>query len=181
MCIDRSWNCSSEDIFNWFKTVFLITCYILSQSKAKYWFTSETFWSLCTCHFKYSKVNLDWCRIRSHFSLLCGSGRDETSHIPFLIICSWTDPFMTWLVLRCPLCISLLLYGLWTELTIMYRSSPYLEFKSVIACVWKGEDISLSILDPLQFLNSNQMKFIYAKTSPYPVCFSLTHAKFQIM
>ena len=139
MCIDRSWNCSSEDIFNWTQTVFLITCSILSQSEATYWFASEPFWRLCTWRFTYSKGNLDWCRRRSHlFSLLCGSGREKTSHIPFLIICSWTDPFMTWLVLRCPLCLSLLLYGLWTELTIMYRSSPDLEFKSVIACVWKG-------------------------------------------
>ena len=38
----------------------------------------------------WSKVNLDWCRRISHlFSLLRGSGREKTSHITFLIICSW--------------------------------------------------------------------------------------------
>ena len=142
MWIYRSWNCISEDIFNWTQKVFLITCSILSQSEATYWFASEPLWSHFTWHFTYAKGNLDWCRRRSNlFSLLCGSGREKTPHITFLIICSWTDPFRTWLVLRCLLCLYLLIYGLWTQLTIMYRSSPDLELKSVIVCVWKGEYI----------------------------------------
>ena len=59
------------------------------QSEAKYWFTSEPFWRLCTWSFTYSKGNLDLCRSGSHsFSLLRGSGWEKPSHIPFLIICS---------------------------------------------------------------------------------------------
>ena len=89
MCIDCSWNCIPEDIFNWTQIVFLITCSILSQSKATYWFSSEPFWRLCTWHFTYSKGNIYWCRRRSHFfSLLCVSGREKTSYLPFLFLYS---------------------------------------------------------------------------------------------
>ena len=39
-------------------------------------------------------VNIDWCRRRYYFfSLLSGSGRENTSHIPFLIIRSWNLSF----------------------------------------------------------------------------------------
>ena len=55
----------------------------------KYWSASEPFWRLCIWRFTYPKGNLDWCRRISHFfSLLCGSGREKTSHISLLIICS---------------------------------------------------------------------------------------------
>ena len=95
MCIDRSWKCIPEDIFNWNRIVFLITCSILSQSKATYWFSSDPFWRLCTCHFTYSKGNLDWCRRISHlFSLLRVSGKEKTSHFPFLIL------YSSWIQIR---------------------------------------------------------------------------------
>ena len=137
MCIDPSWNCRVEDIFNWTQTVFLITCSILSQSEATYWFASVRLWSNFTWYFTYDNGNLDWCKGRSHFFyLLCGYGREKTYHIPLLIICSWTDTCMTWLVVIHTICLSLILYGLWTEFTIMYRSSPDPEFKAVVECFW---------------------------------------------
>ena len=89
MCIDPSWNCRSEDIFNLTQIVFKITYSILYQLEAVYWFASEPFWRLCTWRFTYSKGNLKWCRRRYHlFSLLHVSRRDNPYHSTFLIICS---------------------------------------------------------------------------------------------
>ena len=95
MCIDRSWKWNPEDIFIWTEIVFLITCSILSQSKATYWFASEPFWRLCTWCFTYSKVNIDWCRRRSNFfTLFCVSGMEKTSHFPFLIL------YSSWILIK---------------------------------------------------------------------------------
>ena len=95
MCIDRIWNCIPGYIFNWTQIVIMITCSILSQSKATYWFASEPLWRLCTWHFTYSEGNIYWCRRRSHFfSLLCVSGREKTPHFTFLIL------YSSWIQIR---------------------------------------------------------------------------------
>ena len=63
----------SLKIFNWTQIVLLITCSILFQSEATYWFYSEPFWRLRTWRFTYSKGNWAWCRRR----------------IPLLLFISW--------------------------------------------------------------------------------------------
>ena len=48
---------------------------------------------------------------------------------------------------------------------------------NLLICLW----VSLNYLDLAFHICqvNTQMKFIYLKTSPYPVCFSLIHATFQ--
>ena len=103
MCIERSWNCSPEDISNWTQIVFLITCSILSQSEATYWFSSNFFWRHRTWRFTYSKEYIEWCKRRLHFfSLLRGSGRENPYHFTFLILSSsWIQIRWSLFMLKC--------------------------------------------------------------------------------
>ena len=116
----------------------------------KFWTTylsaSEPFRRLCTWRFKYSKVNLDWCRRISHLSIYCVSlevryvPHSIPDHMLAALILVGLDGYF-WLSFyrnaiklgiacilgACLLCLLFILEVLWTKLTIVYRSSPVIE------------------------------------------------------
>ena len=84
---------SSTNVSTFWRRLFYKVLLRYTPDQVKFWATdwsdSEPFRRLCTWCFIPSKGNIDWCRRISHFFyLLCGSGREKTYHIPFLIICS---------------------------------------------------------------------------------------------